>query len=76
MGFDIPNLHIDESSPEGRDASVECRKIPYLEDHRVLTFTSVTVREVMRGLHHKAAHARIAREDWVFAQNREIVPQR
>lgn len=57
-----------------RDPVVIQRATAYALDHGVLTFTSVTAMEILRGLHLKAAHAQIMRAETIFARNREIVP--
>lgn len=59
---------------KGRDANVEFRKDAYAREHGVLSFTSVTAMEILRGLHLKGASAQIARAETIFARNREVVP--
>lgn len=59
---------------KGRDPHVHGHVKTYLIHHARLTFTSVTVMEIMAGYRKREAFVQASRADQLFNQNDEIVP--
>ena len=59
---------------KGHDATVVGQASRYAKEHRVFTFTSVTVHEIVYGLEVKLAFARVQRALAWLRQNEQITP--
>ena len=60
---------------KGVNANVLTKAKLYVAEHRVLTFTSVTVYEILTGLEKNQMQARAEAVKQVFRQNEEIVSE-
>jgi tRNA(fMet)-specific endonuclease VapC len=74
MGRAILDTDILSEILKGRDPNVHARMSDYLVQHARLTFTSVTVLEIVAGYRKRDAFAQALRADQLFKQNDEIVP--
>jgi tRNA(fMet)-specific endonuclease VapC len=59
---------------KSRDAAVLENALAYAREFDALTFTSISVLEILHGMHRKLSHAQISRAEAIFARNEEIVP--
>ena len=59
---------------KGHDARVVDRGNRYAQAHKVFSFTSITVFEILCGLELKGAAAQLAKMGAWFSQNEEITP--
>jgi predicted nucleic acid-binding protein len=59
---------------KGHNAAVAGRAAAYAKDHRVFTFTSVTVYEIVYGLELKGASVQLKRVLTWLKRNEEITP--
>ena len=59
---------------KGKDAQVDRRQREYLAQFAKLSFTSVTVLEILFGLERIGAKAQIQRAETLLAKNDEVVP--
>lgn len=58
----------------GKDQQVMKNAAEYVAEHNVLTFSSVTLYEIVTGLEQNQAQAKLARTRRLLLQNEEIVP--